>query len=393
MKKLSIIIFLMLFSVKAYTVDGDVFTAKTAEGVEMTFKVINEVNKTCQVGTGIDNSPAIDKNYSGSITIPAQANGYSVTSIGRYAFYDCSRLTGSLTIPNSVTSIGMSAFKYCSGLTGSLTIPNSVTSIGDLAFSSCSGLTGSLTIPNSVTSIVGNPFIGCSGFTNIIVEAGNKYYDSRNNCNAIINTSTNKLVSGCMSTIIPNSVTSIGNSAFYGCTGLTGSLTIPNSVTSIGGSAFSGCSGLTGSLAIPNSVTSIGIQAFYGCSGLTGSLTIPNSVTTIGWGAFSRCSGLTGSLTIPNSVMSIGENPFIGCGGFTNIIVETGNKYYDSRNNCNAIINTSNNELVSGFKNTIIPNSVTSIGYSAFCGCSGLTSITIPNSVTSIGYSAFENCI
>ena len=123
-----------------------------------------------------------------------------------------------------------------------------------------------------------NAFEGCTGLTNIVVDAGNSVYDSREGCNAIIETATNTLVAGCKNTIIPNSVTSIGSNAFENCRRLT-SVTIPNSVTSIGNSAFEGCTGLT-SVTIPNSVTSIGRSAFYGCSGLT-SVTIPNSVTTI----------------------------------------------------------------------------------------------------------------
>ena len=193
----------------------------------------------------------------------------------------------------------------------------SVTSIGYDAFRRCSGLT-SVTIPNSVTSIGSWAFRNCSSLTSLSVEAGNTIYDSRNNCNAIIETSTNTLIVGCQNTIIPNTVTSIGEGAFEGCSGLT-SVTIPNSVTSIGEDAFCYCSGLT-SVTIPNSVTSIGVSAFMCCS-LT-SLTIPNSVTSIGGRAFEGCSGLT-SLTIPNSVTSIGERAFYYCSGLTSVILGT----------------------------------------------------------------------
>ena len=230
----------------------------------------------------------------------------------------------------------------------------SVTSIGKYAFQNCSGLT-SVTIPNSVTSIGEYAFYNCSGLTSVT---------------------------------IPNSVTSIGYNAFADCSGLT-SVTIPNSVTSIGSSAFSSCSKLT-SVTIPNSVTSIGRFTFERCSGLT-SVTIPNSVTSIGEFAFSHCSGLT-SVTIPNSVTSIGKYAFHNCSGLTSVVVDKNNSTYDSRNNCNAIIETSTNNLIVGCKNTIIPNSVTSIGDCAFYNCSGLTSVTIPNSVTFIGKYAFEDC-
>ena len=235
-----------------------------------------------------------------------------MTSIGDYAFYGCSGLT-ELILPNSVTSIGDGAFLGCSGLT-ELTLPNSLTEIGKYAFRGCSGLT-ELILPNSVTSIGESAFSGCSGLEKIAVESGNSCYDSRDNCNSIIDTETNTLIVGCKNSVIPNSVTSIGDSAFEGCTGLT-ELTLPKSVTSIGDFAFLGCRGLT-ELTLPNSVTSIGNYAFSDCSGLT-ELTLPNSLTEIGKYAFSGCSGLT-ELTLPNSVTSIGDGAFGDCSGLSKI--------------------------------------------------------------------------
>ncbi|MBQ9752026.1 MAG: leucine-rich repeat domain-containing protein [Paludibacteraceae bacterium] len=271
--------------------------------------------------------------YSGEVIIPStityNRTTYNVTSIGSQAFWKCSSLS-SITIPNSVTSIGNSAFSSCSSLS-SITIPNSVTSIGNDAFYNCSSLT-SITIPNSVTSI--------------------------------------------------------GNSAFSQCSSLF-SITIPNSVTSIGNYAFSRCSSLT-SVTIPNSVTSIGNYAFSDCSSLT-SITIPENVTSIGSYAFSGCTSLT-SITIPESVTSIGNSAFRGCTSLTSMVVESGNTIYDSRENCNAIIETAINTLIAGCKNTTIPNNVTSIGNRAFSDCSSLTSITIPENVTSIGSYAFSGC-
>ena len=181
-----------------------------------------------------------DYNAKGAVEIPTKIKDIKVTSIGNEVFFGCSELT-SIEIPSSVTSIGNLAFSGCSGLTG-IEIPSSVTSIRDYAFSSCSGLTG-IEIPSSVTKIGEAAFSGCSRLTSINVEAGNEVYDSRDNCNAIIKKATNTLIQGCKNTKIPSSVTSIGNYAFYDCSGLTG-IEIPSSVTSIGDLAFWFCSGL-----------------------------------------------------------------------------------------------------------------------------------------------------
>ena len=276
--------------------------------------------------------------------------------------YDC-KVDGIYYNLNKTDKTASVVSNYYGVYSGNIIIPEtitynnttySVTSIGDRAFDQCSGLT-SVTIPNSVTTIGEEVFGNCSRLNSVIVDKNNGTYDSRDNCNAIIKTSTNKLIVGCKNTTIPNSVTSIGDRAFYGCSELT-SVTIPNSVTSIGESAFYGCSGLTSAI-IGNSVKSIGESAFDSCSGLT-SVTIGNSVKSIGEGAFRYCSGLT-SVTIPNSVTFIGEDAFSDCSGLTSVT---------------------------------IGNSVTSIGQEAFCGCSGLTSVTIPNAVISIGYGAFSDC-
>ena len=306
----------------------------------------------------------------GEISIPN-----TVTSIGEGAFMSCSGLTN-IEIPNSVTGIGYWAFGGCTGLT-SIEIPNSVTSIGDYAFYGCTSLS-SVTIGNSVTSIGNDAFGNCTGLSSVTIpnSVTSIGYGAFYGCTSL------------SSVTIGNSVTSIGDWTFGDCSGLT-SVTIPNSVTSIGYRAFSGCSGLT-TVTIPNSVTSIGPSAFSGCSGLT-SVTIPNSVTNIGDGAFSGCSGLT-SIEIPKSVTSIGDRAFWGCTGLTSIVITDGNPVYDSRNNCNALIETTSNKLITGCKNTIIPNTVTSIGGVAFENCSSLTSIEIPNSVTSIGFRAFSGC-
>ena len=464
--------------------DGEEFIAETKEGVKMSFKVINAQDKTCQVI-----SPAVNKSTTGSITIPENVGAYSIKSIAN------------------------SAFSGCTGLT-SVSIPYSITSIGEEAFSGCTGLT-SLYIPSSVTSIGRNAFDACRSLASISVASGNTVYDSRNNCNAIIEKRTNTLIRGCKNTSISNSVTSIGQRAFSGCTTLT-SINFHEYLTSIGEEAFTGCTGLmtisseikepfsisnntfsdytyqnasvivptgtkelylatagwknfsnlegkemkdgevfkaktvegiemtfrvisaqnkicqvegtssspsinrdtSGSLTIPEivkgyTVKSITSYAFYYCSGIT-SVTIPNTVISIGEYAFCYCNGLT-SVTIPDSVTSIGGGAFFGCNGLTSVIigsgvtnisyqafsdcgnltsikVEEGNTTYDSRNNCNAIIETAKNTLIVGCKNTVIPYSVTKIGNYAFDGCSGLTSIIITEGVTNIESYAFRSC-
>ena len=368
-----------------------------------------------------------------SVTIPK-----SVTSIGKYAFYWCNEIS-EIELPNTLTSIGDCAF-YCTGLT-SLTIPKSVTSIGDWAFAQCFSLT-SVKIPKSVTSIGEMAFNHCVALKSIIVEEGNTKYDSRNNCNAIIEKNSNTLIFGCKNTISPYNVTSIENYAFESHSGLT-SIDIPGSVTSIGKKAFRD-TGLT-SLTIPKSVTSLSMDAFSECKAINSIIVkegnakydsrnkcnaiietktntmilgcnntvIPNDVTCIGDSALSDCPGLA-TITIPNSVTEIGKSAFAGCTSLTSItipktvkhigkyafshcnlisiIVEEGNKKYDSRNNCNAIIETNSNTLIQGCKSTIIPKNVTSIGNGAFYYCLDLTSIDIPNSVTSIGDEAFGRC-
>ena len=217
-----------------------------------------------------------------------------------------------------VTSIGDRAFIECYSLTN-VTIGNSVTSIGANAFNSCDSLT-SIIIPGSVTSIGNGAFYNCSSLTSISVDENNQSYKSidgnlyTKDGATLIQYAIGKTAT---SFVIPDSVTSIGNGAFYNCSSLT-SVTIPNSVTYIGDYAFLGCSGLT-SITIPDSVTSIGNSAFRGCSGLT-SVIIPNNITSIGNSAFSYCSGLT-SVTIPNSVTSIGNSAFSYCSSLIQLIL------------------------------------------------------------------------
>ena len=230
----------------------------------------------------------------------------SVTTIEEGAFAYCSGFTGDLVIPNSVVTIEPSAFHTCYGFNGDLVLGNSVSTIGAWAFNSCDGLNGVLNIPGNVASIGEDAFVYCN-FSGIVVDSENPNYDSRNDCNAIIATNTNELVTGCKNTVIPNTVTAIGNNAFKGITGMT-SIEIPESVVSIGNNAFATCFDLTGDLVIPNSVTHIGESAFFQCEGLNGKLIIGESVSYIGDWAFRKCSHLMAAESLATTPPALGND-------------------------------------------------------------------------------------
>ena len=300
----------------------------------MTFKVISVENKTCQAGTLSESATSwgpgdacIDKNTSGEVSIPSEVDGYKVTRIAGAAFYGCGNIT-KVNIPSTVVAIGKSAFAYCYKMP-------------------------SLYIPSTVLEISFNSLDGATGRNTIIVDPANPVYDSRNNCNAVVETATNLLVAGCATTVIPSTVTGIGK------------------------------------------------QAFYGCGDLT-SVNIPANLTLIG-----------GNTTFGNSSATYMNQVFDGCSSLATITVASGNKVYDSRNGCNAIIEKSSSALLFGSNSTVIPASVkiiqehsfhsraltsisipegvTVIGSSAFAYCENLTSVTIPSTVTSIENEAFNN--
>ena len=260
----------------------------------------------------------------------------------------------STTEAEAVTSIG-TVFRYNESITSfdELQYFTGLTTIPDNAFWGCYKMT-SITIPESVMVIGASAFMYCEGLTSLV---------------------------------IPNSVTRIDGDAFSECHGLT-VVTLPGSITSIAQDLFYNCYGLT-SVTIPESVTSIGAYAFQFCSALT-SINIPGQVASIGEWAF-KGSGLT-SVTIPASVTSMGTGVFIYCSNLASITVASGNPVYYSKDNCNAILLRSNDYLQDGCKNTVIPNTVKTIGKFAFCGHTGMTSISIPASVTTINSSAFYDC-
>lgn len=371
-----------------------------------------------------------------SVTLPS-----TITKFDSQIFRDCWKLK-SVNIPEAITKLELYTFENCYSLE-KIQLPKNLVEIGTGAFENCSSLTD-IIIPKTVTRMSSDAFEGCSSLQSIVVESGNTVYDSRNNCNAIINTSNNQLLQGCNNSFIPEGVTyiyynafkgmaglkaihipasveNIGNQAFVGCSSLSSitvetgnpnfdsrnncnaiirtstnelilgckNTTIPSDVTSIGYAAFYECKGLK-EIDLSGGVKNIGNSAFYGCTGIT-SLDIPSNITSIGYSAFYGCTGLT-TLYIPANVTDILDGAFGGCYNLTSIVVDKENKYYNSNNNCNAIIKTANKHLIAGCNNTVIPSGIVSIGYSAFYGCSSLIDVVLPSTVRSIGSKAFSGC-
>lgn len=407
-------------------------------------------------GTGRMNSWRIHQtpweNYLRNVNTVIVEEG--VTSIGTYSFWQCYSLS-TVQLSKGIKEIETCAFWNCENLS-SLEFPMGVTKIGNSAFGRCPKLS-SIFIPSSVINIGDEAFWECEGLQSIVVDEDNERYNSKDNCNAIIDSKTNELLYGCESTIIPNRVTKIGEGAFMGCDGLI-SIEIPTSVTSIGNLAFRDCSSLqyikmsdnvteignqafnscvslksinlskklknigelafyncTGllSIDIPSSVVSIGDSAFMQCEGLKSvkfsknltkisqysfercksllSVEIPSGVTEIGYYAFYDCENLR-EVKIPASVTKICSLAFSICPNLSSITVDEYNKKYDSRNNCNAIIDTEDNALLFGSNNSVIPKGIISIEEYSFYSCNSLTNIKIPSSVEKIGECAFGYC-
>ncbi len=480
--------------------DGEYFTSLTEEGLEMRFCVISAKERTCQVcyieyemSQTIEGDVTIPSNPEGMKVVKISDYAFqnckitkisipnSVTSIGSYAFSGCSELN-TLVIPNSVTTIGKNAFnetlwynlqpdgvvyvgkvaytykgimpenanveiedgtlgiadrafEYCTKMV-SVTIPNSVTTIGEGAFINCWKIT-SVYIPSSVTSVGKSTFAHCNNLSIINVSPDNGFFDSRGNSNAIIETKTNKLIVGCKTTIIPNTVSTLGASCFHACMGLRTfsipnsvkiieesaffacnyltSINLPNSITSIGTYAFAGTR-LT-SLIIPNSVQKLGMRAFDGCGSLK-TISLSTSLTEIPYEAFNECVHLT-SLTIPDGVRKIGQGAFSKCNDLISVVIPSsveriGSKAFESCYNIEDVWIKDlsawckiefggrmanplyyahhlyvNEELV---EDLVIPDGVTSIGRDAFSYFKGIKTATIGNSVTNIEKDAFWEC-
>ena len=363
------------------SIAGGAFSGcKSLTSVEIPNSVICIKGGTFQNCTGLN-----------SVTI-----GNSVTSIGNGAFFGCSRLT-SIEIPNSVTSIGNSAFEDCSGLT-SVTIPNSVISIGQCAFEGCTSLT-SVTIPNSVTSIYNNAFglvpnIVYSG-SNIGSPWGAKSVNGYVDAYFVYSDETKTTLLACSSAatgeiIIPTSVTNMGKWVFTGCIGISSVTLNSNAIASktytSSDNLNSAFSSVIKEVVFGDSVTSIGDSIFSGNKYLT-SVTIPNSVTSIGRGAFRYCYDLHSVTLNSNAIVS---KTYISSDDNLKSIFGDQSKVLILGDSVTSIGDWAFSEC--GISSVTIPNSVTSIGWAAFCRCSGLTSVTIPNSVTSIGDYAFGGC-
>lgn len=372
--------------------DGDIFTAKTAEGVEMNFWVRSVNAKTCEVAPS-----AIDPNTSGSITIPAEINGFKVIGIQSSAFKECKNIT-SVTIPSSVTRLGDMPFEYCENLTR-VSMTDNVTKIGGWAFKGCLNL-NDVNLSKSLTTIEYEMFHGCSKLTAITIPNSVTWigYKAFKDCSSLT------------SITIPNSVTSIGHSAFWACSKLR-EVTLSTSLKTLQDYTFSGCSSIE-TISGFNNIESIGNSSlptnspwynnlpdgmnfigkvllnYKGEMPANTIIEIPEGCTQV-YSGISNQSGLVG-LRIPSSCVSITTST--NCPNLQTITVDASNSVYDSRNNCNAIIEKATNTLLHGCSNTTIPTNVTSIGSYAFYGNWTKDEILIPNQIDSIASDAFRNC-
>lgn len=303
-KELSLLLAMLSLTAGTKADDGDVRNT-VVDGLEWTYKVLSESDRTCQLGGGNPNLPAVPRSTSGHVTTPQTLDGYAVKAIGQEAFRACYSVSG-VHVSDGIEVISAGAFYGCSNL-AEITFGNALDSIGSEAFRSCKQLK-QLEFPNSLRII--------------------EYY------------------------------------AFYGCERLE-------------------------SVLFGSGIKLIGADAFRGCYNLP-EVDFPDGLETIGADAFHRCN--LQSVYIPASVRSIGGCAFSSNASLSSIVVDANNLYYDSRNNCNAIISKEDDQLWAGCNNTLIPDDVRIIGVAAFKNCNGLTSVTLPASLKFMDGNAFENC-
>ena len=426
-----------------YNLDANTKTAEVTKGDYKQTGAVNipesiTIGSTTYTVTSIGDEAFEKCDHMNMVALPA-----TIMRIGKYAFYQCLEME-SVNIPSSVTEIEEGAFRYCWKLTTvdlpstiskisddvfancqnlqSMNIPTSVISIGIRAFHNCSNLS-IVNIPNGVTTIGASAFGGCDRLSTIIIPetitsigtgafTDTKWFANQPDGLLYIGKVAYKY-KGTMAENtaidIKEGTTEISGQAFYGCKGLV-SIQIPGSVKAIGENAFCDCSNLSSanlpssitviengtfawceklkSIIFPNGLVRIGSMAFQNC-GLT-SISLPEKLTTIESSAFASCNGIE-TIQIPASVVSIGESAFWNK-GLKSISIAAGNSVYDSRNNCNSIIETATNTLLFGCQGSFVPDGVEKIANRAFVGCEGLTSIIIPSSVKSVGEFAFDTC-
>ena len=365
MKKKSLFsVMLALLPMVAWCNDGDVFKAKTVEGIEMTFQVISEEEKTARVfsdiefvGESMSGNPSVSPSTAGTVTIPEKANGYSITGIGYRAFFGCQNITNAV-LNNSIERIGAEAFMGCT-LLQEVKLPSTLVYLGQLAFYGCKSLKA-ITLPKNLTEIVVGPEtpFAYSGLESIFVEKGNKKYDSRENCNAVIEKSSNTIIIGCAKTTFPKDIVAIGNDAFKG-----------SKITSLN---------------IPEGITFVGARAFMGCNDLK-SISLPESLTTLFSNAFEETawweSQNDGLVYLGDFAFRYKSNSQI----YPSIVeIKEGTKYLSD----GLFENFYYHEL----KSIKLPNSVERIGSYAFYGQSALPEVDLPANLQYIGESAFKYC-
>ncbi|MBQ0130222.1 MAG: leucine-rich repeat domain-containing protein, partial [bacterium] len=427
MKRVFLIMALFAISFAGKAQQNYDFSAVSETGVSLYYRITSDANRTVEVVY-----PHVEGDYwggytkpTGSLIIPSCVTqdgvDYTVVSIGEFAFYECTGLTA-VTVGDSICAIYTYAFSNCSNLS-SVELPDQMYKIGDRAFAR-TALTG-IVLPSGLLNIDVACFWGCNSLVSItipenVTEIGRMAFQNCQSLQSVtFNDSLQKIwdsaFENCSSLTeieIPNSVAQIRWSAFRNCTNLS-TVTIGKGVTEIQQYAFMGCSALETvnfnainctvndeasfcdsprfkNLNIGEEVQLIDDFAFTNCDSIT-KLVIPNSVTTIMARAFKDCRSLD-TIEIGSSLQSLADDAFAYCGdSLLYISVDLDNPYFDTRNDCNALIRTSSNELVLGSVNTIIPDGIISIGNYAFAN-HRMTSINIPNTIQTIGNESFNCC-